>query len=224
METQAVSNGDQHSRVQTSFQSIDKQVNDEKVLSHEELMAALKKQVGAVVLSPHGQIEYYFSQENLAKDSYLLSLMNDSGYVSLTTIAGFRKVRDLSTSMDDILEALKGAEGVVVDAANLLIKPAFVFERKTIILRDVPEGTTEEEIRSLFEGLATVESLKAEFGNTWYDRGWSMIQVCGCGLGEDCYLSSGSVASATVAWSQCEGACEERVIYEELDEDVDHHP
>lgn len=94
--------------------------------------------------------------------------MNDSGYVSLTTIAGFRKVKDLSTSMDDILEALKGAEGVVVDAANLLIKPAFVFERKTIILRDVPEGTTEEEIRSLFEGLATVESVKAEFGNTWY--------------------------------------------------------
>ena len=99
--------------------------------------------------------------------------MNDSGYVSLTTIAGFRKVRDLSTSMDDILEALKGAEGVVVDAANLLIKPAFVFERKTVILRDVPERTTEEEIRSLFDGLAMVESVKAEFGNTWYDKGWS---------------------------------------------------
>lgn len=210
--------------LQTSTETTSQQTESTQPLSHEELMAALKKQVGVVVLSPYGQIEYYFSQENLAKDSYLLSLMNDSGYVSLTTIAGFRKVRDLSTSMDDILEALKGAEGVVVDAANLLIKPAFVFERKTIILRDVPEGTTEEEIRSLFEGLATVESLKAEFGNTWYDRGWSMIQVCGCGLGEDCYLSSGSFASATVAWSQCEGACEERVIYEELDEDVDHHP
>ena len=210
--------------LQTSTETTSQQTESTQPLSHEELMAALKKQVGVVVLSPYGQIEYYFSQENLAKDSYLLSLMNDSGYVSLTTIAGFRKVRDLSTSMDDILEALKGAEGVVVDAANLLIKPAFAFERKTIILRDVPEGTTEEEIRSLFEGLATVESLKAEFGNTWYDRGWSMIYVCGCGLGEDCYLSSGSVASATVAWSQCEGACEERVIYEELDEDVDHHP
>lgn len=99
--------------------------------------------------------------------------MNDSGYVSLTTIAGFRKVKDLSTSMDDILEALKGAEGVVVDATNLLIKPAFVFERKTVILRDVPAETTEEEVRVLFEGLATVESVKAEFGNTWYDQRWN---------------------------------------------------
>ena len=110
------------------------------------------------------QIEYYFSQENLMKDSYLLSLMNDSGYVPLTTIAGFRKVKDLSTNMDDILEALRSSQS----EANLLIKPAFVFERKTIILRDVPADTTEEEVRALFNDLATVESVKAEFGNTWF--------------------------------------------------------
>ena len=101
------------------------------------------------------------------KDSYLLSLMNDSGYVPLTTIAGFRKVKDLSTNMDDILEALRSSQSVIVDEANLLIKPAFVIERKTIILRDVPADTTEEEVRALFNGLATVESVKAEFGNTW---------------------------------------------------------
>lgn len=101
------------------------------------------------------------------KDSYLLSLMNDSGYVPLTTIAGFRKVKDLSTNMGDILEALRSSQSVIVDEANLLIKPAFVFERKTIILRDVPADTTEEEVRALFNDLATVESVKAEFGNTW---------------------------------------------------------
>ena len=56
---------------------------------------------------------------------------------------------------------------MIVDEANLLIKPAFVFERKTIILRDVPADTTEEEVRALFNDLATVESVKAEFGNTW---------------------------------------------------------
>ena len=64
--------------------------------------------------------------------------MNDSGYVSLQSIAGFRKVMELSSKMEDILEALKDSKEVVVDAANLLIKPAITFERKTIILRDVP--------------------------------------------------------------------------------------
>ena len=93
--------------------------------------------------------------------------MNDSGYVSLQTIAGFRKVMELSGKMEDILEALKDSKEVVVDAANLLIRPAMTFERKTIILRDGPADTTEEEVRALFNGLATVESVKAEFGNTW---------------------------------------------------------
>ena len=93
--------------------------------------------------------------------------MNDSGYVSLTTIAGFRKVNVLSTKMEDILEALRSSEKVVVDEANLLIRPAIVFERKTIILRDVPTETTEEEVRALMEGVAPIESLKVEFGNTW---------------------------------------------------------
>lgn len=93
--------------------------------------------------------------------------MNDSGYVSLTTIAGFRKVNVLSTKMEDILEALRSSEKVVVDEVNLLIRPAIVFERKTIILRDVPTETTEEEVRALMEGVAPIESLKVEFGNTW---------------------------------------------------------
>ena len=143
--------------VSTSTESTVPQSKTAQPLTHEELMGALRK-----------QIEYYFSQENLMKDSYLLSLMNDSGYVPLTTIAGFRKVKDLSTNMDDILEALRSSQSVIVDEANLLIKPAFVFERKTIILRDVPADTTEEEVRALFNDLATVESVKAEFGNTWF--------------------------------------------------------
>ena len=94
--------------------------------------------------------------------------MNDSGYVSLQSIAGFRKVMELSSKMEDILEALKDSKEVVVDAANLLIKPAITFERKTIILRDVPAETTEEEIRALFEGVGQIESLKMEFAGTWF--------------------------------------------------------
>lgn len=95
--------------------------------------------------------------------------MNDSGYVSLEVIAGFRKVKELSSKMEDILEALKDSTAVVVDEANLLIKPSLVFERKTVILRDVPEETTEEEIRALFNEIGVVESVKMEFVGTWYE-------------------------------------------------------
>jgi hypothetical protein len=93
--------------------------------------------------------------------------MNDSGYVPLTKIANFHKVNSLSSNMDDILEALKSSDKVTVDIPNLLIKPAFNYERKTVILRDVPSETTEEEIRALFDGIATIESAKMEFIGTW---------------------------------------------------------
>lgn len=129
------------------------------------------------------QIEYYFSKENLSKDSYLISLMNDSGYVSLEVIAGFRKVKELSSKMEDILEALKDSTAVIVDEANLLIKPSLVFERKTVILRDVPEETTEEEIRALFNEIGAVESVKMEFVGTWYEYYIMIIeQVCSDGV------------------------------------------
>lgn len=125
--------------------------------THQELLAALKK-----------QIEYYFSRENLSNDSYLVSLMDDSGYVSLERIACFHKVLALSNNMDDILEALKDSEVVVVDQESNRVRPAITFERKTIILRDVPKETTEEEIRSLFKGMGEVESAKMEFEGTWF--------------------------------------------------------
>lgn len=70
--------------------------------------------------------------------------------------------------MDDILEALKDSQVVVVDPESNRVRPAITFERKTIILRDVPKETTEEEIRSLFEGMGQVESAKMEFEGTWF--------------------------------------------------------
>ncbi|XP_042515385.1 la-related protein 1C-like isoform X2 [Macadamia integrifolia] len=42
------------------------------------------------------QIEYYFSKENLVKDAYLKSLMDNEGWVSIHVIAGFRRHQVLS--------------------------------------------------------------------------------------------------------------------------------
>ena len=94
--------------------------------------------------------------------------MNDSGYVSLNAIAGFRKVKELSEKMEDILEALKNSDVVVVDEVNLLIKPIFVFERKTVILRDVPVQAVESDIRGLFTDIGEIVNLTMEFVGTWY--------------------------------------------------------
>ncbi|KAL9671459.1 hypothetical protein QQ045_009027 [Rhodiola kirilowii] len=49
------------------------------------------------------QIDYYFSEDSLAKDVYLRGHMDDQGWVSVTIIATFRKVKEITAKqfLDD---------------------------------------------------------------------------------------------------------------------------
>lgn len=60
------------------------------------------------------QIEYYFSIENLQKDHHLISLMDDQGWVPITKIADFNRVKRMTTSVPFILDALQGSSVVEV--------------------------------------------------------------------------------------------------------------
>lgn len=127
------------------------------VMSREELMSALKK-----------QIEFYFSKENLYKDRHLLMQMNEAGYVHLKVIANFKMVRTLTSRMEDIAEALVGSTIVSLDETNSWIKPNITVERKTLILRDIANDVPEEEIRDIFKPIGAVEKVKSEVGDTWF--------------------------------------------------------
>ncbi|RLN18817.1 la-related protein 1B-like isoform X2 [Panicum miliaceum] len=52
------------------------------------------------------QIDYYFSDDNLCKDTYLRQRMDDQGWVPLSLIAGFRKVQKLTDNIQFILETV----------------------------------------------------------------------------------------------------------------------
>ncbi|XWS33899.1 hypothetical protein CRYUN_Cryun22dG0122600 [Craigia yunnanensis] len=58
------------------------------------------------------QIDYYFSNENLIKDTYLRQNMDDQGWVPIKLIAGFKKVSLLTDNIQLILDAL-GSSTVV---------------------------------------------------------------------------------------------------------------
>ncbi|XP_068662143.1 la-related protein 1A-like [Aristolochia californica] len=60
------------------------------------------------------QIEYYFSDENLGRDRYLLSLLDEQGWVSITKIADFNRVKSMTTDIPLILEALRNSHTVEV--------------------------------------------------------------------------------------------------------------
>ncbi|KAM7497010.1 hypothetical protein LguiA_021424 [Lonicera macranthoides] len=60
------------------------------------------------------QIEYYFSDENLQTDHYLISLMDAQGWVPISTIADFKRVKRMSTDISFILDALQDSSAVEV--------------------------------------------------------------------------------------------------------------
>jgi hypothetical protein len=58
------------------------------------------------------QLEFYFSRENLATDSYLRSQMDNDQYVPIKVVAKFNKIVQMTNDLDLIVKALKGM-GVV---------------------------------------------------------------------------------------------------------------
>ncbi|XP_010541709.1 PREDICTED: la-related protein 1A-like [Tarenaya hassleriana] len=53
------------------------------------------------------QIEFYFSDENLPTDYYLISLMDKHGWVPITKVADFRRIKAMTTEIPFILYALQ---------------------------------------------------------------------------------------------------------------------
>lgn len=60
----------------------------------------------ATLTAVRRQVEYYFSDANLAHDEWLLSQMDAEGCVGLELIATFNRVRALTTSMEELYHAL----------------------------------------------------------------------------------------------------------------------
>ncbi|CAJ2653844.1 unnamed protein product [Trifolium pratense] len=65
------------------------------------------------------QIEYYFSDENLHSDPYLIALMDDQGWVPIATVAGFKRVKRMSTDIPFIIDVLQSSDKVEVQGEKI---------------------------------------------------------------------------------------------------------
>lgn len=70
------------------------------------------------------QAEFYFSDENLKHDGFLLKHVkrNKEGYVNLKLLASFKKMRSLSRDYRVIGEALKNSEKLVINETGLKVR------------------------------------------------------------------------------------------------------
>eukprot|EP01080_Neovahlkampfia_damariscottae_P009374 gene9374-1585_t len=112
------------------------------------------------------QIEYYFSMNNLLNDSYLVSIMDEEYYVPLTTIFNFKRVKQLTTDTNLILETIKPSSSLVFDKEFTKVKPSFNFQRRILLVQGIPLNADINEVAKLFEHGYPV-SLSPDFSGTW---------------------------------------------------------
>jgi la-related protein 4 len=114
------------------------------------------------------QFEYYFSPDNLRKDTFLQSLMDENKYVSISSIAQFKKVRELTQNQQLIIDAIR--DSYVLQLDNSLTKVRSSQKRCVLILREIPSSTTQEQIEKLFQSEKCPQMYNCEFaGNdNWY--------------------------------------------------------
>lgn len=68
------------------------------------------------------QIDYYFSVENLCKDIFLRSKMDDNGWIPLAVIANFNRVRILTLDWTLIVDAMVDSSIVGVSSDNTMLR------------------------------------------------------------------------------------------------------
>ena len=94
------------------------------------------------------QVEWYFSDENLLKDSFLMKHINRNkqGYVSLKLVASLRKVKTLTKDWKVVLECLKHSTALSLNEEGTKIcrkSPApqvdFSHITKTLLITEYPQ-------------------------------------------------------------------------------------
>ncbi|KAK5966458.1 HTH La-type RNA-binding domain-containing protein [Trichostrongylus colubriformis] len=121
-------------------------------------MPDLKQQLKA-------QLEYYFSRENLITDRYLRCQMDADQFVPISIIAGFRKIVQLTSDYNLILQVLRESNQVEVDERGEKVRS--VCRRCTIILREISEEHREE-VEKMLSGGPPYVDLKYGLNNSWY--------------------------------------------------------
>lgn len=116
-------------------------------------------------------LESMLSKKNLAKDSFLASKMNQQMYIPITVLLSHSKLEGLGATQEQVAAVAARSKRLSPDAEGTMVRPVLKSKRNVIILRDVPDNTTEEEILTLLKSgphADQIASVKAEVNNTWF--------------------------------------------------------
>ncbi|MFS7955024.1 putative la-type HTH domain, winged helix-like DNA-binding domain superfamily [Helianthus anomalus] len=142
------------------------------------------------------QIDYYFSNENLVRDTYLRRNMDEQGWVSASLIAGFKKVSSLTDNVQLILDVMRTSTLVEVQGDKLRRRNdwmKWIMPAPGQYLNPSSPQTNHEELLSHIQGLTlpaspnqvTVDTQFSRPSSEEYTAGEGTVRVTGQQAGFD---------------------------------------
>ncbi|XXG67709.1 hypothetical protein AAC387_Pa06g0986 [Persea americana] len=114
------------------------------------------------------QVEYYFSDENLPKDKFLLKYVKkDKGFVPIAVIASFRKMKKLVQDNSLIETALRTSSQLVVSSDGKKVKRLHPLldsniedvKSRTVLVENLPEDYSTESIQQIFGDVGIIKNI-----------------------------------------------------------------
>lgn len=116
-------------------------------------------------------LEVLLSKKNLVCDQFLAGSMNPQMYIPISTLLAHGRLEHIGATEEDVVAAATRSTRLGIDESRTMVRPLLKSKRNIIIMRDVPEGTTESEMRELFSEAPHADRLKdmkPEVNNTWF--------------------------------------------------------
>ncbi|XP_062190503.1 la-related protein 6C-like [Phragmites australis] len=116
------------------------------------------------------QVEYQFSDINLVANEFLLKIMNKDteGYVPLSVIASWKKIKSLGTTNQMLVKALRTSTKLIVsdDGKKVRRRQPFTEKHKEelqsrmIIAENLPEDSSRNSLEKIFGVIGSVKNIK----------------------------------------------------------------
>mmetsp|Transcript_377 Transcript_377/g.543 ORF Transcript_377/g.543 Transcript_377/m.543 type:complete len:391 (-) Transcript_377:84-1256(-) len=116
-------------------------------------------------------LEAVLSKKNLVRDQFLAGNMNPQMYIPITILLQHEKLLEIGATAEAVIIAATNSTRLGIDESKTMVRPMLKSKRNVVIIRDLVQGATEDEVRNIFAGSPyseKVSSIKAEVNNTWF--------------------------------------------------------
>jgi len=117
----------------------------------------------------HAEVDELFQFENLSKNLFLLSKMNQYMYIPVNALQKHTRIRALTTKHAALLPVLKSNRSIIISSDFKLVRPNLATQRTVLILRNLPSGTTADDVKQLFaESKSKPGKVRCEVADNWF--------------------------------------------------------